>query len=233
MRTLTRTLLAACVIVALPVVVSAVEAKKKPADPSEMVIQQGAQPSTYQGTANMTAKMQDTRRAKPDNAAQARLRANPSLLKAAPPEMVGRINLIKVKLTPEGKSRIDKDAAAVRSGSRSPQEAEASLRASGMNFGDMSIEDAVMMMFFLIAEDARNDMRDLLAEMDKTRRGKSAQRDAAAADKDTIDSMSDMSELQQLRMQKYMDRRKNALEALSNLMKKSSDASSSIVQNMK
>ena len=233
MRRFARTLLAACVIVARPVAVSAVEAKK----PAEQTVRQGAKPSTYQGATNMGAKMNDTRQAKPDNAVQARLRANPGLLKPLPAEIVGRVTLIKAKLTPQGKARIEAEAAAVRSGSKSPQQAEASLRASGIDFGQMPIEDAIMMMFFLISEDARNDMRDMMSDMDKTRQHKEAMRQAEVAEKDELaaarDSLSDMSELQQLRMQKYMDRRQKALETLSNLMKKSSDASSSLVQNMK
>ena len=214
---------------ALPVAVSAVEANK----PADQTVRQGAKPSTYQGAANMGAKMQDGRQAKPDNAVQARLRANPSLLRPVPAETLGRINLIKARLTPQGKARIEAEAAAVRSGNKSPQQAEAALRASNIDFGQMPIEDAVMMMFFLISEDARNDMRDMMADMDKTRRGKDAMRDAIGDEKGAMDSISDMSKLQQLRMQTYMDRRQKALETLSNLMKKASDTSSSIVQNMK
>lgn len=50
---------------------------------------------------------------------------------------------------------------------------------------------------------------------------------------DGKDSLSDMSEMQQMRMQMYMDRRQKALEMLSNLLKKESDTSNSIIGNLK
>lgn len=47
------------------------------------------------------------------------------------------------------------------------------------------------------------------------------------------DSLSEASEIMSLRLQMYMDRRSKALEALSNLMKKQSDTSSTIISNLK
>lgn len=50
---------------------------------------------------------------------------------------------------------------------------------------------------------------------------------------DKRDSMGDMSQMQQLRMQNYMDRRAKADAAASNTMKKFSQLSSQIVGNLK
>ena len=50
---------------------------------------------------------------------------------------------------------------------------------------------------------------------------------------DEKDSLSEMGELDSLRLQLAMDRRSKAMEALSNLMKKSSDTSSNITSNLK
>ena len=47
------------------------------------------------------------------------------------------------------------------------------------------------------------------------------------------DSLSEASEIMSLRLQMYMDRRSKAIEALSNLMKKQSDTSSTIISNLK
>ena len=47
------------------------------------------------------------------------------------------------------------------------------------------------------------------------------------------DSLSDMTETQQLRMQMLMDRRSKAMETLSNLMKKNADTQSAILSNLK
>jgi len=48
-----------------------------------------------------------------------------------------------------------------------------------------------------------------------------------------LDSMSEIGEMTSLRLQMYMDRRAKAFEALSNLMKKQSDTSSTIISNLK
>lgn len=54
-----------------------------------------------------------------------------------------------------------------------------------------------------------------------------------AAHSDGEDSLDDMSEEQQLRMQAAMDRRQKAFEALSNMMKKASETESTIIGNLK
>ncbi len=47
------------------------------------------------------------------------------------------------------------------------------------------------------------------------------------------DSLADMSQVLQLKMQMAMDRRSKVMEALSNIMKKSSDTQSSVISNLK
>ena len=54
---------------------------------------------------------------------------------------------------------------------------ENDLKKSGIDFSKMSVEDAVMMMFMLIADDARKDMREMLKDMDATRQKRSAMRE--------------------------------------------------------
>lgn len=55
----------------------------------------------------------------------------------------------------------------------------------------MSIEDAVMMMFMLIADDARKDMKDMLEQMEATRRKRAALRESEGLLKKEIDSLKD------------------------------------------
>ena len=50
--------------------------------------------------------------------------------------------------------------------------------------------------------------------------------------KGRLDSMSDMGEMEMLRMQMAMDRYSKVMEALSNMLKKASDTSSTIIQNI-
>lgn len=51
--------------------------------------------------------------------------------------------------------------------------------------------------------------------------------------KDQLDALGDLSELDQLRLQKLMDRRAKAMETISNLMKKVSGTAEKIIDNMK
>ncbi len=60
---------------------------------------------------------------------------------------------------------------------------------AGIDFSKMSIEDAVMMMFMLIAEEAREDMRDMLAEMESDREARTKLRDAATKLKEELDTL--------------------------------------------
>ena len=76
-----------------------------------------------------------------------------------------------------------------RTGQVDYQSVENNLKNSGINFSNMPIEDAVMMMFMLIAEDARNDTKDMLEEMNKTRKKKDAIREAERLMKKELDSL--------------------------------------------
>ena len=57
--------------------------------------------------------------------------------------------------------------------------------------------------------------------------------DATDKAKNDLDSMSELAEMESLRLQMAMDRRSKFMEALSNIMKKMSDTDSAIVQNLK
>jgi antitoxin ParD1/3/4 len=51
--------------------------------------------------------------------------------------------------------------------------------------------------------------------------------------RDKLDSLSELGEMESLRLQMMMDRRSKAMSTLSNIMKKMSDTSQSIIQNLK
>ena len=51
--------------------------------------------------------------------------------------------------------------------------------------------------------------------------------------RDKLDSLSEMGEMESLRLQMIMDRRSKMIQTLSNIMKKMSDTSQSIIQNIK
>jgi hypothetical protein len=54
-----------------------------------------------------------------------------------------------------------------------------------------------------------------------------------AADKQKLDSLSEMGEMESLRLQMAMDRKSKLMSTLSNLLKKESETSSNIIQNIK
>lgn len=66
---------------------------------------------------------------------------------------------------------------------------ENDLQKNNIDFSKLSVEDAVMMMFMLIAEDARKDMKEMLIEMEATRKKRSAFRQAEELMKREIDSL--------------------------------------------
>ena len=51
--------------------------------------------------------------------------------------------------------------------------------------------------------------------------------------KDNLDSMSEMGEMESMRLQMAMDRMSKFMQALSNILKKTSDTDSNIIQNLK
>jgi hypothetical protein len=66
---------------------------------------------------------------------------------------------------------------------------ENDLKKSGIDLSNMSVEDAVMMMFMLISNDARKDMNDMLKDMETTRQKRSAMRQAEELMKKELDSL--------------------------------------------
>lgn len=66
---------------------------------------------------------------------------------------------------------------------------ENDLKKSGIDFSNMPIEDAIMMMFMLIADDARKDMKEMLEEMNATRQKKAALRQSEELMKKQRDSL--------------------------------------------
>jgi hypothetical protein len=88
----------------------------------------------------------------------------------------------------------------------------------------------------------QQEARALLARAEKARHGyapahgqpSKAELDAAIDSvKNDLDSMSEMGEMESLRLQMAMDRMSKLMQTLSNLLKKISDTQQSIIQNIK
>jgi hypothetical protein len=143
-----------------------------------------------------------------------------------------------------------------------PSAQATALAALGPNYDGMDINDLVMLVMARVNRDAEADLRQQMAQMKAANKAKQAQREkvhdskAAIADArtggarsmptvvaglklvpckvcETPDGLGDMSEMDQLRLQALMDRRQQAFESLSSLMKKFGETRGSIIKNQK
>jgi hypothetical protein len=121
---------------------------------------------------------------------------------------------------------------------------DAKSRFAGQGLSSMDVEDLAMLVMMTINQDAQNDLKSQLEDMQQANQQKQAQRAAAeaqkqqqAAMKDSLkkhyDQLADISQEQQMKLQTYMDRMSKAEQALSNIMKKTSDTSAQVLQNLK
>lgn len=132
-------------------------------------------------------------------------------------------------------------------------------RLVGQDFSNGDIETLVQLVMMECTRQADAELREMMEQMRATNKRKARMRQAAAAQNNAkkelstaaraeyagpsgsppaeaesaADSMSEMGEMDQLRLQMLMDRRSKAMETLSNLMKKQSDTASTITSNLK
>lgn len=117
-------------------------------------------------------------------------RANDRLRTAGPKDGWGNTNNNDT-LSPKTQAAFKRIAAKYHTGQVEYHSVENELRKSGIDFSKLPIEDAVMMMFMLIADDARKDMREILEEINAARQKKAALRQAEELLKSQIDSLRD------------------------------------------
>jgi hypothetical protein len=134
---------------------------------------------------------------------------------------------LRSRLTPAGLAWAAQKAPLFRNGSIDEDQirADASqsrdpLLASLGQGQQADIEALVFVVMFQVAQDARSDQRDVLTQVQAAN---TARREGAA----------EMGEEGNLRMQLAMDRMSKMMTVLSNILKKTSDTSSSIIQNVK
>jgi hypothetical protein len=191
------------------------------------------------------------------NAAGVMLR-RPLVTTVAPRPMNLDVTTAKIRphLTPSGAEWARAEAQRLSSGQISPDavsgdaQSACSAQSACFDISNMPVEDAVMLMMMLIDNDAEQDMRDQLTAMERERQQKQAMRAAQQqmqeqrqsmrqqsqkeqALQDSKDSISDLSQPDQMQMQSLMDRRKKALDALSIIMMKMEATDDSILKNLK
>ncbi len=107
------------------------------------------------------------------------------------------------------------------------------LSAGGGATTEADIDALVLLVLQSAQKDAAADLHRLMAEMQANAEKKKALRDAQQKIKEKKDAISEMNEQDQLALQMAMDRKSKLEQAISNLMKKSSDTSQTIIQNLK
>lgn len=98
--------------------------------------------------------------------------------------------------------------------------------------GVLDTDLAVELLIRVAAKQSDDDVQaladEVLALRERLRRAK--KRDTP---RDTLDSLSEMSDLMQLRLQMLLDRRAKLIETLSNILKKLSETQETIIENLK
>jgi hypothetical protein len=98
--------------------------------------------------------------------------------------------------------------------------------------------DTTLLTQLLVTVAAHQSNREALAQTDEVLRIRRRVRRAGVDEtvdqaKDDLDSLSELGEMESLRLQMAMDRRSKFMTALSNILKKMSDTNDAIVQNLK
>jgi flagellar hook-basal body complex protein FliE len=144
----------------------------------------------------------------------------------------------KSRLTPRGAQWVAMETQRVRSGAVAPS--QVSLDAPAVSGGLIPGADVAELAFIVLMEATNaqdQDLQQIMAQTQSINNQKAAARQQMQAAQQGAsgqkDSLADMSEMQQMRLQMAMDRRSKLIEALSNIMKKLNDIGDSIVQNMK
>lgn len=190
-----------------------------------------------------------------------------------PPGAEAREARLVAKMKPKTRAWLRQEATRARmSNTISEAAAAQAVRSAGpgLDLTGLSVEDAVLVMMMMISRDTRDDMNQMLSEMDKSRSKKKAEREATqktstgkavvsnqlpqktlprqgrpivprsqaldgflASQRVSYDSLGDLSQEQQLRMKKVLDRHAKAESAISSAMKKSSDTEAGIIRNIR
>jgi hypothetical protein len=144
----------------------------------------------------------------------------------------------------------DPDVAAIRSDARA--------RLAGQVYGDADIEALAFLVLMQASRQAQDDLREIMDQVKDANQAKAGQREAArsrtalaaqarldyahaiapaapatVAAPARADGIGDLGEHRQLQLQLAMDRKAKLEQALSNLMKKSSDTAATISGNLK
>ncbi len=157
---------------------------------------------------------------------------------AFPPGAEAREARLLARLPPAASQCAARQGRAHASGTFGDGEARAAVLGCPGGGGD--IQALVFIALMESAKGAEEDLRGQLEQLQAANQAKAKQREAHAllqGERQRLaggkDSVSDMSQMQPLRLQVYAERRNKLYETLSNMMKKAGDTDSTIVGNLK
>ncbi len=163
----------------------------------------------------------------------------PISVRPIPDEAVRRNARLAGNLSPSAKSKVESAAAALAAAAKqqpamSAAQLQSSARASVIrafpNLQGMDIEAVVFLVVMKCTQDEESDLKQMMNAMQKNDAAKQGVRSAQT---NSANQVSDMSDMDSMRLQMLMDRRSKLLDAMSNVMKSTSDTQSAIIGNLK
>lgn len=185
----------------------------------------------------VTAEAQELR-----PAGAAALNADAMTLRPLPPDAVALNSRLSAVLNPAVRGWVQSEARSIAARNLAPDAMLAAARSdiagrfAGQTLGVTDVDALVMLVMMQTSMDAQADLKALVAEVQASAARKRQARAAIAAQKTQkpkADSLGDLTDEQQLRLQMAMERRSKTEQTLSHIMKKVSATSSSIIQNLK
>jgi septal ring factor EnvC (AmiA/AmiB activator) len=172
----------------------------------------------------------------PQAVASQRVVAAPAMqVRPVPDEAVRKQARLSANLTPAVRAKIAACAQSLTQRLRAMPTASVAQMQGAAQTATMEVfpglrgADLDTVVFLVMSETAQQQQADLQAQMSQMQQ----QMAQKQAQRDSTQGMNAMSEMQQMKLQSMMDRRSKLLEAMSNIMKATSDTADSITQNLK
>jgi len=160
-------------------------------------------------------------------------------VRPVPDEAIRQNARLAANLSLSAKSKVQSLAVALAASTKqrpaaSAAQLQSNARASVIQtFPNLRGPDIDAVVFLVMMQCAKNQEADLQQMMNDMKHGTASKQALRSTSTNSKDQLSDMSEVDQLRLQSLMDQRSKALETLSNLMKSVADTRSQIIDNLK
>jgi septal ring factor EnvC (AmiA/AmiB activator) len=155
------------------------------------------------------------------------------LMATAPSDRAATVHdEIAVKLAPTAKQKLVSIAATLPATNNTPEGTSRSIRAAfpGVSFSQLDLDSLCAFVLQEAATQTQQNMKTTVDEIKTINQQKSALR---ADDKKKLETLNQMSNMMEIKMQMLMQRRSKFMSTLSGLLKKISDTQSAIISSLK